>query len=144
LATRLLDEVMLVGSESPRTIDGGLKLGVERFCQRFPERTVRMEIHRPDDGEVPFAAATPPNLRLERRSYGFPSSASSPKHRNWVVAHVGALDASDLLVVVGGGSGTRLAGELAIERRWPLLPVASFGGTAQDLYTVVRLTRRFS
>jgi predicted Rossmann-fold nucleotide-binding protein len=31
---------------------------------------------------------------------------------DWVVAHVAALDASDVLVVLGGGSGTRLAEQL--------------------------------
>src|SRR5690242_15272958 len=72
---------VLVGSESPNTIDSGLRLGLERFCSEFPERTVEMEVHRPDDGGVPFAAATLPNLHVERKSYGFPSSALSPQHR---------------------------------------------------------------
>jgi len=129
---------LMVGSESPNTIDHAVKQGAERFCRSFPGRSGYLEVHRPDDGKAPFAEPSTPNLHIERRVYGFPSNGPDKNmDRDWVVTHVGALDASDVLVVLGGGTGTNVAGQLAMERRWPIIPISSFGGAAQELYKVL-------
>ena len=128
---------LLVGSQNPNTIDHGVKQGAERFCHTFPDRSAFIEVHRPDDGEAPFPAGAAPNLHIDRRVYGLPSNGPSGGDRNWVVAHVAALEASDVLVLIGGGSGTDLAGQVAMERRWPIIPIASFGGAARELYKVL-------
>jgi hypothetical protein len=127
--------ILLLGSESPNTVDQHVKLGAERFCQDCPEESASIEVHRPDDGSAPFSATSVPNLRIERKAHALATAdPSSGKDLNWVVAHVGALDASDVLVILGGGSGTELAGRVAMERQWPLIPIASFGGAASALY----------
>jgi hypothetical protein len=132
------DHVLLVGSESVNTIDYHVKAGADQFCKAFPGRRARLEVHRPDDGKAPFTKLAPPNLAIDRRVYAVSTTShSSENDLNWVVAHVGALDASDVLVLLGGGDGTELAGRVAIERQWPIVPIASFGGAARTLYNIL-------
>lgn len=129
---------LLLGSESPNTVDQYVKLGVDRFCRALPKKSASIEVHRADDGKFPFSSPGAANLKVERRTYAVLTTIpSAPNALNWVVAHVGALDASDVLVILGGGDGTEFAGRVAVERQWPIIPVASFGGAARTLYKVL-------
>jgi hypothetical protein len=133
---------ILLGSESKNTIDLYAERGVERFCRAFPNRTAKIEIHRPDDDKVPFRELTLRNLELVRRSYRSVVGKRDTQDMSWIVAHVGALDESDVLILIGGASGTELSGRVAIERRWTVLPVASFGGAAQRLFETATIDLR--
>lgn len=134
---------LLLGSDSPNTVDQHVKLGVEAFCAAFPERPARIEVHRADDGRVPFAATRIANLEIVRRAYAvLTTTPPAADTMNWVVAHVGALDASDALVLLGGGEGTEFAGRVAAERQWPIIPIASFGGAARTLYSLLNYELR--
>lgn len=128
---------LLIGSESENTVDHHVKRGVDRLCRTFPDRQARVEIHRPDDGKAPFGSPGAANLHIHRQLYSVSTGAHARSDLNWVVAHVGALDGSDVLLLLGGGDGTELAARVAIERQWPVIPVAFFGGAASRIYDVL-------
>jgi hypothetical protein len=128
-AAALRGHTILVGSESPRTIDYYVMQGVFKACSDKPDQQFFVEIHRPEGTAAPYQSV-PKNLTISRIGY---QQDSKPEFQ-WMVTHVLALDACDVCVVIGGGSSTRVIGYIAAERQKALLTVASFGGSAKLLW----------
>ncbi len=120
---------ILIGSESPRTIDFYVMQGVRRACEEKPECEFFVEVHRPEGTTAPYTSV-PKNLKLSRIGYEQDSRAEF----RWMVAHVLALDSCDLCIAIGGGTSTRVIGYIAAERQKPILAIASFGGSAKILW----------
>jgi len=55
------------------------------------------------------------------------------QHGPWIKAHLGAVQMSDAVIVIGGADGTYTAGQAAILMRKRLIPVPIFGGAAAML-----------
>jgi len=120
---------VLLGSESPRTIDFYIMQGILKACSENPEQEFFVEIHRPEGTAAPYTSI-PMNLKLSRIAYEQDCRAEF----RWMVAHVLALDSCDLCILMGGGTSTRVIGYIAAERQKPLFAIASFGGSAQILW----------
>lgn len=123
------NHAILVGSDSPNTIDLAVVNGFFKFCTDNPDKKRHMEIHRPNDARVPYQHP-PPNVEVKRFYY---HQDDSMPHK-WIVTHVRALDTCNCIVAVGGGASTRIVGNLAADRQTPIVAVATFGGTAQNVF----------
>jgi len=124
------NHVVLVGSDSKNTVDAYVAAGVLKFCEDNPDAKRQMEVHRPNDGKVPFQVV-PPNVEIRRKHYH--QDERAPEYR-WVVTHVRALDECDCVIAIGGGDSTRIVGHLAATRQRPIVAVGTFGGTARELF----------
>lgn len=123
-------DVPIVGSDSPNTADYYFMrgfLGHARTHSTQPRLAV--EVHRPDDGKIPYAADE--DAVDVTRHFHPQGTESSDK---WFMAHVLALDAANAVVTIGGGNSTRIAGKIAAGRGVPVLAVRTFGGTSRELY----------
>lgn len=54
--------------------------------------------------------------------------------RTWGAAHIAAVEQADAVIIIGGAEGSYSAGLAAILAKKPLIPIACFGGAAQDLF----------
>lgn len=128
-ASALRGHTILVGSESPRTVDFYVMKGVFRACSEKPDQDFFVEIHRPEGTAAPYLSV-PKNLKVSRIGYEQDSRAEF----RWMIAHVLALDACDVCIAIGGGTSTRVIGYIAAERQKAVLAIASFGGSAKLLW----------
>ncbi len=64
-----------------------------------------------------------------------------PLGREWEVSFYPSLADVDGLLLIGGGYTTKIAGLIAIGARTPLLPLAGFGGAAEDILESLRSDR---
>lgn len=118
-----------VGSESPRTADRNVADGAVQFARHHSKREVDIFVHRPKDGRYPFQDV-PENVHLHQLLSPRQPDASV----KWFLAHSGALEHADALLTIGGGRSTRFSGLLALDRHVPLVPIACFGGTSDELH----------
>ena len=128
-AAVLRGHTILLGSESPRTIDFYVMRGILNACATKPDQEFFVEIHRPEGTAAPYPSV-PKNLKVSRISYEQDSKAEF----RWMVAHVLALDSSDVCIAIGGGASTRVIGYIGAERQKAILAIASFGGSAKILW----------
>jgi hypothetical protein len=133
------DARAILGSDSPRTIDPYVVEGYAEYCRENPLRQRHIEIRFPDRGpqrHIPAYPNTPENLHLlPIEDYADPSNP----HR-WIVAHFSALRTADVLLVIGGGTSTRLLGSYATSSRIPVVALRDFGGSSSDVFLLARHT----
>lgn len=133
----LRKHTVLLGSDSPRTIDYYVAQGVYACCAEHPDSEFSLEVHCPEGGDLPYSDH-PANLSVEVLTY---PGAEGPNR--WMIAHMRMMDSCDAIITLGGGESTRTVGLLAAERGKPyLIPIASFGGASLDLLNQVRYTYR--
>lgn len=124
---------ILLGSESRNTVDSYVVDGVVRYCEENPSARLSLEIHRPRDGKKGYSKL-PDNLEVTRHRY---HADESDPHK-WIVSQVRALDVCDALITLGGETSTRVVGSIAADRSKPVIAIASFGGSSQDLFERVQ------
>lgn len=124
------NHTILIGSDSKNTIDYYIAQGIIEYCNKNKDKQRHIEIHRPNDSKSPFNENLPDNLKVIRQFY---HEDSSNPHK-WIVTHVRALDSCDCVITLGGGSSTRIVGNIAADREMPIVAVSSFGGTSIELY----------
>jgi hypothetical protein len=71
---------LLVGSESPRTIDFYIMQGVFKACAEKRDREFFVEIHRPEGTSAPYASV-PNNLKLIGVNYFFSLTTTISPYR---------------------------------------------------------------
>jgi hypothetical protein len=120
---------VLIGSDSKNTIDYYIARGAIRYCEENPDKSVTLEVHRPEHLSEVFSER-PNNLSVSELPYHHDRSLP----HQWIVSHVRALDSCDILITLGGGTSTRLVGNIAADRQMPVIAVASFGGSSEELY----------
>lgn len=124
-----LNHTILIGSDSPNTIDYYIAKGVIEFCEENKDQKRIMEIHRPNDSKSPYESS-PDNLEILRLYY---HQDDSNPHK-WIVTHMRALDSCDCLITLGGGVSTRIVGNIAADRVTPIVAISVFGGTSSELF----------
>lgn len=67
------------------------------------------------------------------------SSGSGLRGTAWTKAHIDAAREAQCVIMLGGANGTYAAGMTAIYRRTLVLPIACFGGAAEDILSSLRL-----
>lgn len=82
----------------------------------------------PDDGRTAPNASEFPNLTFTSRRRG----------QNWTVARAFQIKEADVVVAIGGGSGTLQAGLMAPALEKPTLAVRAFPGAARELWSTFR------
>jgi hypothetical protein len=101
----------------------------------------RVEIHYPDApsvaSQISQLVARYPKLDVQRRRHAPPEADSQEAMRNaWLFAQLAAMEASDLVVAIGGKSGgsASLLLRIANDRRRALLPFSFLGGAARGSF----------
>jgi len=136
---------LLVGSDFRLTVDHHAVLhGMIPVLQENPQRTFYLEVWRPNDRKRPYddLRATHKNLKVDYfvARPGFPlqhrrNPRSPVVNTNlWTFAHQSALANADVLLAMGGTTGTERAVYIAQQLGVPTLPVQSFGGGAEKAY----------
>ncbi|MEM1178167.1 MAG: toll/interleukin-1 receptor domain-containing protein [Acidobacteriota bacterium] len=137
---------LVVGSDFRLTVDHHAVLkGLVPVVERYPERTFHIEVWRPNDPKRPFEMLKvdyPESVRIDHfmSSPGFPLQHRRNPHAGtvntnlWTFAHQSALANADVLLAMGGTTGTERSVHMARELGVPALPVSTFGGGAARAY----------
>ena len=66
------------------------------------------------------------------------------EHSGWgsLIPNLAAMDASDVMITLGGRLTVRLMGQLAADKERPVLAIPSFGGTSAEIYESLKFTYR--
>lgn len=114
---------LAVFSSSEKYIEADVVTGYAAACtEEAPGRVVAYPPrHRTVDFGLPEGSRV--EVRVVRDTSG-----------EWEVAYYRTILACDGVVMVGGGQSTRIAGILALSQRVPVLPVATFGGGAGQVW----------
>ena len=66
------------------------------------------------------------------------------EHGGWelCIPNLAALDASDVMITLGGRLTVSLMGQLAADKERPVLAIPSFGGTSTEIYESLKFTYR--
>jgi len=123
---------VLIGSDSPNTIDKYIMEGILDYC-KIKGNTANIEIHRPEKSKAIFTKV-PENLTISRIDY----ESDTGVELKWVVSHVRALDSCDIVILLGGGKSTKLIGNIAADRQIPVISIPTFKGTATIIYEKLR------
>ena len=116
---------IIVGGMSPRTADLHVVEGVVEVAGSDSQSPALIEVMRPDDGASPYddhARRFPHLFEFHSRSEGW-----------WQGAHLISIRSADAVITLAGGKGTYLAGLSTIVAKKPLIPIASFGCSSEDL-----------
>ncbi|MFD2686560.1 hypothetical protein ACFS5L_17190 [Streptomyces phyllanthi] len=114
---------LAVFSSSPEYIETDVVAGYAEACSET--QPGRVAAYPPRHRDVDFGTAPDAHLRMEilRDTSG-----------EWEVAFYHTLLTCDGVLLMGGGQSTRVAGIIALAQRLPLVPVASFGGGAGQVW----------
>jgi hypothetical protein len=89
----------------------------------------RIQVRAPATAPVPFPERVAhPNLFLD----------IPDQYSHWIRSFLRASRDADGVVLVGGGRSTLVMGHIALAFRLPILPLAAFGGAAQDIWRSIR------
>jgi hypothetical protein len=114
---------IFIGSESPNTVDPYIFNGAKESSSKLSN----IEIHRPDDGEIPFAD-----------DFKSPDCAMGMRHHaslNWDVVHMETMKEADAILIIGGGNRSIRTCVAANMLGKTVIPVASFGGGAKAVWS---------
>ena len=131
-AAALLHHEILIESDSEKTLDRRVAEAARATAKPGASFGLVMEVHQ-------MSSATPafPGWKgLTRIAY----KADHDKRYKRLGARVGGLSGCDVAIVMGGSSGTRLIGELALHLRKPVVAIPAFGGAARDLFQAQQAT----
>ncbi len=124
---------ILIGSDSPRTIDFYLAAGVRQYCDENLDSRAHIEVHWPQT-DKPIYNDMPENVHVLYN----PHHAAEESAHKWIVSHSRALDEADAVVALGGGISTNLIGHLAADKGKPTVALPIFGGTSEQLFHSLR------
>jgi hypothetical protein len=119
---------LILGSNRPSTADHWIAQGADRFAKR---RT-RLTIYGPDDRRTKFDQGSYSNLELNLQRV----------QESWTGLRPKQVLLADVVILIGGRRGTRQAGLNALEMKKPVLPIATFGGAAEEIWIEVRRSLR--
>lgn len=125
---------VIVGGMSPRTADMHVVEGIVEVAATDLRAPVLVEVVRPDDRSSPYEAEArraPHLFEFHSRTEGW-----------WQGAHLISVRNADVVMTIGGGKGTYLAGLATIVAKKPLIPIASFGCASEELLRNVEAMSR--
>jgi predicted Rossmann-fold nucleotide-binding protein len=126
---------IIVGSERQTTIDYYvIHNGLVPVAEANPNETYFVEVWRPNGKSRPFKNNKWSNVRIK-----YITKEILEKSQDlWLIAHHSAISSADIVIAIGGGTGTERAIFLAHEMGIPVLPIASFEGGAKKGYEEIR------
>jgi hypothetical protein len=120
---------ILLSSDHRASTDYHVMQGVLQFASQQQDKAAHILMNRPE-GSALIYDNVPANVVIQRK---FHPEMEHVMHGT-LIPCVAALDASDILVIVGGRLTTKLIGHIAADRGKALLAIPSFGGISAELY----------
>jgi hypothetical protein len=120
---------ILLASDHQASTDYHVMQGVLKFASQGQDNTVHILMNRPE-GSALIYDDLPANIIIQRK---FHPEMEHVLHGT-LIPCVAALDASDVMVSVGGKLTAKLMGHIAADRGKGLLAIPSFGGSSAELY----------
>jgi len=98
----------------------------------------RLVVAHPENTETAEALAL--KGFQKHNEYGF---YPCPQHEGdaELKAHLDSVEASDVVILIGGGNGTYASGLAALRRRKVMIPIPIFGGSAKDLCEIPEIDK---
>jgi hypothetical protein len=113
---------VIIGSQSPNTADRYVVDGAAS-----EEGITRVMVIRPETDPEPY---TKEAIRWRERLEFIHKTVKG----SWDDVRIPQLEAADAVILAAGGTGTRLAGYMAIVHEKPVFPISTFGGAAAALW----------
>ena len=120
---------ILVFSSDPAFVECDLVRGY--LASKSKKQPGSIEVRYPPDLDGLFEGEKPGDPVFNRRPLG----------REWEASFYPSLADVDGLILIGGGYTTKVTGLIAMGARTPLLPLAGFGGAAQNVLESLRTDR---
>lgn len=115
---------LLLGSKRIATADYWIALGANTVTDH---KTCLM-VYGPADERTKFKSESYANLEIELHRI----------KESWTSLRFDQVRLADVVILIGGGRGTRQAGLIAFELNKPVIPIAAFGGAAQEIWNDLR------
>lgn len=124
-----LNQTIIVGGVSENTADLWVVEGFVEVKGGATDPQCSIRIMRPEDTCEPY----------QRWTTQYPNLFEHYSRREtwWEGAHLQMIEDCDIIVTIGGGKGTYLAGLAAIGTGKRTVPIASFGGASAEILRVI-------
>jgi hypothetical protein len=114
---------ILIGTDKHSTVDYHIFKGAKEHTGK----TSNIEIHRPDDGPVPFAE----EFKIPESDITF----TRYPPLGWKVTHMEVLDNADALLIMGSSEAVVISAVAGSKLGKPVIAVGSFGGGAKTIWS---------
>lgn len=114
---------ILIGTDTHSTVDYHIFKGAKEHTGK----TSNIEIHRPDDGTVPFAE----EFKIPESEISF----TRYPPLGWKVTHIEVMDTADAVLIMGSSEAVVITAVAASKLGKPVIPVGSFGGGAKTVWS---------
>jgi TIR domain len=128
---------ILISDNHPASADYHVLDGVLKFIGDAPNQKAHVEVNRPEGSELVFDRL-PSNVVV---SYRFHPDFEHVWHGT-LLPNLAAVDASDVMITLGGRLTVRLMGQLAADKERPVLAIPSFGGASTEIYESLKFAYR--
>lgn len=130
---------LLVGDDHIACADYHVVNGAVQFATENPDVKVSIQLNRSDGSELVFPDL-PTNIEVSRF---FHQEVDRAVHGTGsLIPNLAALDASDVMVIIGGKLTAKLLGNIAVDKEKPVLAIPSFGGSSGELYERLKFLYR--
>jgi len=114
--------------DHPATVDYHVVQGMRKYATEKPDKNIDLQVHRIEGSRIPYTDL-PTNISIVRRFH-----EGSQDKGGSLIPNLAALDASDVLIIVGGKLTAKLMGNISADREKAILAIPAFGGSATELY----------
>jgi hypothetical protein len=128
---------ILISDNHPSTADYHVLNGALKFIGEAPDHSAQIQVNRAEGSELVFDRL-PSNVTV---SYQFHPEFEHVGYGT-LIPNLAALDASDVMITLGGRLTVSLMGQLAADKERPVLAIPSFGGTSTEIYESLKFTYR--
>jgi hypothetical protein len=125
---------IVVGSENESTLDYHVVQGLKKYLNEQSGRSATLDLRYAERSTESYVSLAIPGLKKSAEVYPR-LELGTHKH---LLAHMGALDASDVAFAIGGAEGTYRTGAVAMMLGKPILALRAFGGSGRLLYDILR------
>ena len=130
---------VVLGDDHRASADWWVMDGIKAFVAENPDQRVDVLVNRAEGSRKIFGDA-PGQITIRRK---FHTEVDRALGGSWsLIPNLAALDAADVAIMIGGGTTTRLMGNIAADRGEGVVAIPSFGGSAFELYGRLKYTYR--
>lgn len=126
---------ILVADDHLSSADRYVVRGVARYAEENPSRQIQIELNRPEGRDLRHTGL-PANVAVKQIFHQ--ELERSVQGTGTLIPNLAALDASDVLLTVGGKLTVQLMGNIAAHREKGVLAIPAFGGTSAELFERLR------
>ncbi len=139
MAAAMRGHTILLGDDHLACADRHIMNGIVRYATENPDETIVVQLNRSEGSKFAFEDL-PPNITVDRQ---FHQEVDRNLHGTGsLIPNLSALDASDVLVIIGGKLTVKLLGNIAVDKEKPVLAIPSFGGSSGELFERLKFLYR--